>query len=66
MRILYEGALGYGVTAKDLILATIGAIGVDGAVGHAVEFAGPAIEGMSMEGRMTVCNMTIEAAGAPG
>ena len=54
------------MTAKDLILATIGAIGVDGAVGHAVEFAGPAIEGMSMEGRMTVCNMTIEGGGRAG
>src|ERR1700747_3375731 len=66
MRILYEAALGYGVSAKDLILATIGQIGVDGAVGHAVEFAGQAIEALSMEGRMTVCNMTIEAGGRAG
>jgi len=66
MRIRYEGELGFGVTAKDLILATIGQIGVDGAVGHAVEYAGPAIEAMSMEGRMTVCNMTIEAGGRAG
>jgi 3-isopropylmalate/(R)-2-methylmalate dehydratase large subunit len=66
MRIRYEGALGFGVTAKDLILATIGQIGVDGAVGHAVEYAGPAIEALSMEGRMTVCNMTIEAGGRAG
>ncbi len=66
MRIRYEGELGFGVTAKDLILATIGQIGVDGAVGHVVEFAGPAIEGLSMEGRMTVCNMTIEAGGRAG
>ncbi len=66
MRISYEGALGFGVTAKDLILATIGQIGVDGAVGHVVEFAGPAIEALSMEGRMTVCNMTIEAGGRAG
>jgi 3-isopropylmalate/(R)-2-methylmalate dehydratase large subunit len=66
MRIRYEGALGHGVTAKDLILATIGQIGVAGAVGHVVEFAGPAIEALSMEGRMTVCNMTIEAGGRAG
>ena len=66
MRIRYEGALGFGVTAKDLILATIGQIGVDGAAGHVVEYAGPAIESLSMEGRMTVCNMTIEAGGRAG
>ena len=66
MRIRYEGELGFGVTAKDLILATIGQIGVDGAVGHVVEFAGPAIEALSMEGRMTVCNMTIEGGGRAG
>jgi 3-isopropylmalate/(R)-2-methylmalate dehydratase large subunit len=66
MRIGYEGELGFGVTAKDLILATIGQIGVAGAVGHVVEFAGPAIERLSMEGRMTVCNMTIEAGGRAG
>jgi 3-isopropylmalate/(R)-2-methylmalate dehydratase large subunit len=66
MRIRYEGQLGFGVTAKDLILATIGQIGVAGAVGHVVEFAGPAIEALSMEGRMTVCNMTIEAGGRAG
>src|ERR1019366_10561875 len=66
MRIRYEGALGFGVTAKDLILATIGQIGVAGAVGHVVEFAGPAIEALSMEGRMTVCNMTIEGGGRAG
>jgi 3-isopropylmalate/(R)-2-methylmalate dehydratase large subunit len=66
MRIRYGGALGFGVTAKDLILATIGQIGVAGAVGHVVEFAGPAIEALSMEGRMTVCNMTIEGGGRAG
>src|SRR3954453_20979695 len=66
MRIRYEGALGAGVTAKDLILATIGQIGVDGAAGHVVEYAGPAIEALSMEGRMTVCNMTIEGGGRAG
>ena len=64
MRIRYEGELGFGVTAKDLILATIGQIGVGGPTGHVVEYAGPAIEALSMEGRMTVCNMTIEAADA--
>jgi 3-isopropylmalate/(R)-2-methylmalate dehydratase large subunit len=66
MRIRYDGELGFGVTAKDLILGTIGQIGVAGAVGHAVEYAGPAIEALSMEGRMTVCNMTIEAGGRAG
>src|SRR4051794_34765433 len=66
MRVLYEGDLGFGVTAKDLILGTIGQMGVDGAVGHVVEFAGPAVESLSMEGRMTVCNMTIEGGGRAG
>jgi 3-isopropylmalate/(R)-2-methylmalate dehydratase large subunit len=66
MRILYEGDLGTGVTPKDLILATIGQMGVDGAVGHVVEFAGKAIEGTGMEGRMTICNMTIEGGGRAG
>jgi 3-isopropylmalate/(R)-2-methylmalate dehydratase large subunit len=66
MLIRFEGEPGFGVTAKDLILATIGQIGVAGAVGHAVEYAGPAIEALSMEGRMTVCNMTIEAGGRAG
>jgi 3-isopropylmalate/(R)-2-methylmalate dehydratase large subunit len=66
MRIRYGGELGFGVTAKDLILATIGQIGVDGAVGHVVEYSGPAISGLSMEGRMTVCNMTIEGGGRAG
>src|SRR5215210_2718069 len=66
MRIRYEGELGFGVTAKDLILGTIGQMGVDGAVGHVVEYAGPAIERLGMEGRMTVCNMTIEGGGRAG
>jgi 3-isopropylmalate/(R)-2-methylmalate dehydratase large subunit len=66
MLIRYEGELGYGVSAKDLILATIGQMGVDGGVGHVIEYAGPAIEGLSMEGRMTVCNMTIEGGGRAG
>src|SRR5579884_205088 len=66
MIIRYEGGLGFGVTAKDLILATIGQMGVDGAVGHVVEYSGEAIERLSMEGRMTVCNMTIEGGGRAG
>jgi len=66
MRISYKGALGFGVTAKDLILGTIGQMGVDGAAGHVVEYAGQAIERLTMEGRMTVCNMTIEGGGRAG
>ena len=66
MRISYQGELRPGVTAKDLILATIGRIGVDGGVGHVIEYSGPAIRGLSMEGRMTVCNMTIEGGGRAG
>ncbi len=66
MRILYSGELGYGVSAKDLILGTIGRIGVSGGVGHVIEYAGPPVEALSMEGRMTVCNMTIEAGGRAG
>jgi 3-isopropylmalate/(R)-2-methylmalate dehydratase large subunit len=66
MRIRYEGALGFGVTAKDLILGTLGRLGVGGMTGHVVEYAGPAIEALSMEGRMTVCNMTIEGGGRAG
>src|SRR6188472_1607629 len=66
MRITYTGALGRGVTAKDLILATIGQMGTGGAAGHAVEYAGPVIEGLTMEQRMTICNMTIEGGGRAG
>jgi 3-isopropylmalate/(R)-2-methylmalate dehydratase large subunit len=66
MRILYEGELGTGVTPKDLILGTIGQMGTDGAVGHVVEYAGSVIESISMEGRMTICNMTIEGGGRAG
>ena len=66
MRVSYQGEPGFGVTAKDLILGTIGQSGVDGAVGHAVEYAGSAIEALSMEGRMTICNMTIEWGGRAG
>jgi 3-isopropylmalate/(R)-2-methylmalate dehydratase large subunit len=66
MRVSYEGELGFGVGAKDLILGTLGQLGVGGMTGHVVEYAGPAIEGLSMEGRMTVCNMTIEGGGRAG
>src|SRR3712207_3995396 len=66
MVIRYEGELGFGVTAKDLILGTIGQMGTNGAAGHVVEYAGPVIEKLSMEGRMTICNMTIEGGGRAG
>jgi 3-isopropylmalate/(R)-2-methylmalate dehydratase large subunit len=66
LRISYVGELGFGVTPKDLILYTIGQMGVAGATGYVVEYAGPAIEQMSMEGRMTICNMTIEGGGRAG
>src|SRR5690606_36219520 len=61
-----EGELGFGVTAKDIVLAVIGKIGTAGGNGHAIEFAGSAIRGLSMEGRMTVCNMAIEAGARVG
>jgi 3-isopropylmalate/(R)-2-methylmalate dehydratase large subunit len=66
MRISYQGRLSQGVTPKDLILATIGRLGTGGMAGHAVEYAGPAIEELSMPGRMTICNMTIEGGGRAG
>jgi 3-isopropylmalate/(R)-2-methylmalate dehydratase large subunit len=66
LRIRFEGERASGVTAKDLVLTAIGRIGVDGGVGHVVEYAGPAIEGLSMEGRMTICNMSIEAGARAG
>jgi 3-isopropylmalate/(R)-2-methylmalate dehydratase large subunit len=66
MRIAYTGELGFGVTAKDLILGTLGRLGVGGMTGHVVEYSGTAIEALSMEGRMTVCNMTIEGGGRAG
>jgi 3-isopropylmalate/(R)-2-methylmalate dehydratase large subunit len=61
-----SGQLPRGVTAKDLILAIIGKIGVSGGTGHVIEYRGPAIEALSMEGRMTVCNMSIEAGARAG
>ena len=66
MVVRYDGELGFGVTAKDLILGTIGQMGTNGAAGHVVEYAGPVIETLSMEGRMTICNMTIEGGGRAG
>jgi 3-isopropylmalate/(R)-2-methylmalate dehydratase large subunit len=66
MRITVDGTLGFGVAAKDVILGIIGQIGTAGATGHAVEYAGSVIRDMGMEGRMTVCNMTIEAGGRAG
>ncbi len=61
MEIRVNGQLAVGVTAKDLVLAIIGRLGTAGATGYVIEYTGPAIEGLSMEGRMTVCNMSIEA-----
>ena len=66
MRIRVEGELGKGVTAKDVALAIIGEIGTAGGTGYAVEFAGSAIRSLSMEGRMTLCNMAIEAGARAG
>jgi 3-isopropylmalate/(R)-2-methylmalate dehydratase large subunit len=66
MRINIEGALGNGVAAKDVILALIARIGVAGATGHAIEYAGSAVRALSMEGRLTLCNMSIEAGGRAG
>ncbi len=66
MRITVKGNLGKYVTAKDIILAVIGKIGTAGGTGHVIEFAGDAIKSLSMEGRMTVCNMAIEAGARAG
>jgi 3-isopropylmalate/(R)-2-methylmalate dehydratase large subunit len=66
MRIVVEGELQQGITAKDVVLNIIGEIGTAGGTGYAIEFAGPVIEALSMEGRMTVCNMTIEAGARAG
>jgi 3-isopropylmalate/(R)-2-methylmalate dehydratase large subunit len=66
MQIVVEGKLGPGVTGKDVALAIIGHIGTAGGTGHAVEFAGSAIRSLSMEGRMTLCNMAIEAGARAG
>jgi 3-isopropylmalate/(R)-2-methylmalate dehydratase large subunit len=66
MLVRVEGELAPGVTAKDLVLAVIGRIGTAGGTGYTIEFAGQAIQGLSMEGRMTVCNMAIEAGARAG
>jgi 3-isopropylmalate/(R)-2-methylmalate dehydratase large subunit len=65
-RITVDGELPFGVTAKDIILDIIGKIGTDGATGHVIEYAGSAIRSLSMEGRMTICNMSIEAGARAG
>jgi 3-isopropylmalate/(R)-2-methylmalate dehydratase large subunit len=66
MEIRVDGKLGLGVTAKDIILCVIGRIGTDGATGHVIEYRGSAISALSMEERMTVCNMSIEAGARAG
>src|SRR5450432_4240942 len=66
MLINVQGALPEGVTAKDLALGIIGKIGTDGATGHVIEYAGEAVRSLSMEGRMTLCNMSIEAGARAG
>ena len=66
MLVSVEGDLPFGITAKDLILAIIGHIGTAGGTGHVIEYAGSAIRNLSMEGRMTVCNMSIEAGARAG
>ncbi|MFT3761485.1 MAG: 3-isopropylmalate dehydratase large subunit [Pseudoxanthomonas sp.] len=66
MQVRVEGELPFGVTAKDIVLAVIGRIGTAGGNGHALEFAGSAIRGLSIEGRMTICNMAIEAGARVG
>jgi 3-isopropylmalate/(R)-2-methylmalate dehydratase large subunit len=66
LRIRFVGDLPDGVGAKDIVLAAIGRLGVDGGVGHVIEYAGPVIEGLSMEGRLTICNMSIEAGARAG
>jgi 3-isopropylmalate/(R)-2-methylmalate dehydratase large subunit len=66
MRVNVEGKLGGGVSAKDIVLAIIGEIGTAGGTGYVIEFAGEAIRDLSMEGRMTVCNMTIEGGARAG
>jgi 3-isopropylmalate/(R)-2-methylmalate dehydratase large subunit len=66
MLVRVDGKVGAGVTAKDIVLALIGKIGTAGGTGYAIEFGGEAIRGLSMEGRMTVCNMAIEAGARVG
>src|SRR5688500_14080991 len=66
MRVTVDGRLPEGVTAKDVILAIIGEIGTAGGTGHVIEYAGDVLRSLSMEGRMTVCNMSIEAGARAG
>ncbi len=66
MRVTVEGDLPFGLSGKDVVLAVIGTIGTAGGTGHVIEFAGPAIKALSMEGRMTVSNMTIEGGARAG
>jgi 3-isopropylmalate/(R)-2-methylmalate dehydratase large subunit len=66
LRVNFVGEVPASVTAKDLVLAAIGRLGVDGGVGYVIEYAGPAIKSLSMEGRLTVCNMSIEAGARAG
>ena len=66
MQVLVDGDMGHGVTAKDIALAIIGEIGTAGGTGYAIEFGGSAIRALSMEGRMTICNMAIEAGARAG
>ena len=66
MRVAFAGELPFGLTAKDMVLAAIGKVGVSGGQGHVIEYTGPAVRGLSMEGRMTVCNMSIEAGARAG
>src|SRR5262249_59254862 len=66
LRITIDGALGPGIAGKDVILAIIAKIGAAGGVGHTIEYAGSAIRALSVEGRLTVCNMSIEAGARAG
>ena len=66
MRVRFDGRLAPGITAKDMALAFIARVGADGARGHAIEYAGEAVRGLSMEGRLTLCNLSIESGGRCG
>src|SRR5919202_5222743 len=66
MEVRVDGDLPVGVTAKDIVLGIIGRIGIGGGVGHVMEYRGSAIRALSMEGRMTICNMSIEAGARAG
>jgi 3-isopropylmalate/(R)-2-methylmalate dehydratase large subunit len=66
MRLEFAGDLPFGLAAKDMVLAAIGQIGVAGGVGHVIEYSGPAVRALSMEGRMTICNMSIEGGARAG